>query len=182
MSGSLIKVDELTVSTGVSSITLGGGSSGSSGLNTSIDSTFDVYVVYGINIESSAGAYLKARVTESGSAISTANYEGAYSLLRSYNTDLERQQSGATEMEVTRNLQGTGNNNCSFTMWIFNANNSSEYTYFTNEAVAMTSSTQAEGMAGGNVYSHTSSVDGLNFFFSSGNINSGRFILYGLKK
>ena len=43
MSGSLIKIDEFTVSSAVASVIIGGGSSGSSGLNASIDSTYDVY-------------------------------------------------------------------------------------------------------------------------------------------
>jgi hypothetical protein len=45
MAGSLIKVDEFTISSPVASVILGGGSSGSSGLNASIDSTYDVYMV-----------------------------------------------------------------------------------------------------------------------------------------
>ena len=43
MSGSLVLVDEFTVSSAVSTVTIGGGSSGSSSFNFSIDSTFNVY-------------------------------------------------------------------------------------------------------------------------------------------
>jgi len=171
MAGSLIKIDEEIVSSAVASVTL-----------TGIDTTYDVYMVTGVNIESSTGAYIQGRFTESGTPNSTTNYDGAFKLIRSYNTFLDRNATNDNKFEFTRNLQGTGNNNSSFISYIFNANNSSEYTFITNEAVAMTSSTQAEGMAGGNVFTVTSAVDGVYIFFSSGNINSAVFTLYGLKK
>ena len=166
MAGKLVQVATETVTSAVASVTL-----------TGIDSD-DVYMVTGVNIESSAGAYIQGRFTESGTANSTTNYDGAFKLIRSYNTFLDRTGVNDNKFEFTRNLQGTGNNNSSFIAYIYNANNSSEYTFITNEAVAMTSSTQAEGMAGGNVFTVTSAVDGVHIFFSSGNINGGTFTLY----
>ena len=44
MSGSLIKVDEFTVTSALSDVIIGGGSSGSSTENFAIDNTYDVYV------------------------------------------------------------------------------------------------------------------------------------------
>ena len=38
------------------------------------------------------------------------------------------------------------------------------------------------GAQGGGVFTSASAVDGVNIFFSSGNIDSGTFTLYGLKK
>ena len=66
MAGSLIKVDEFTVSSPVASVILGGGSSGSSGLNASIDSTYDVYMVQVKDVlPTTDNVKLTARVTES---------------------------------------------------------------------------------------------------------------------
>ena len=76
MAGSLIKIDEFTVSSGVASVIIGGGTSGSSGLNVSIDSTYDVYMVKANAIVPSLDSrYLKARVTESGTPNTTSNYD-----------------------------------------------------------------------------------------------------------
>jgi len=78
MAGSLIKVDEFTISSPVASVILGGGSSGSSGLNASIDSTYDVYMVKYNNAGTSTDATLiNSRVTVSGTPDTTANYDGA---------------------------------------------------------------------------------------------------------
>ena len=166
MAGQLVQIGTSTVSSGVSSVTL-----------TGID-TNCVYVVTGVNIESSAGAYLQGRFTESGTPNTTTNYDGAFKLLRSYNTFLDRNALNDNKFEFTRNLQGTGNNNSSFIAYIYNAYDIGEYTFISNQAVAMTSSTQAEGMFGGNCFTVQSIVNGVQFFFSSGNINSGVFTLY----
>ena len=166
MAGRLLQVASSTVSTSVSSVTL-----------TGID-TNCVYMVTGMNIESSAGAYMQGRFTESGTPNTTTNYDGAVKLIRSYNTFLDRDALNDNKFEWTRNLQGTGNNNSSFTAYIYNAYNGTDYTFISNPAVALTSSTQAEGMFGGNCFTQTSVVDGVQFFFSSGNIDSGVFSLY----
>jgi hypothetical protein len=75
MSGSLVLVDEFTVSSGVASVIIGGGSSGSSSLNTSIDSTYDVYMVEINGLSPDTAENLECRVTESGTANSTANQQ-----------------------------------------------------------------------------------------------------------
>jgi len=68
-------------------------------------------------------------------------------------------------------------------MYIFNANNSGEYTFFTNETVFLNPfSGGLYGSQGGGVFTSASTVDGLNIFFSTGSINSGKFVMYGLKK
>ena len=43
MSSSLVLLDEFTISSALANVTIGGGSSGSSGLNYSIDDTYNVY-------------------------------------------------------------------------------------------------------------------------------------------
>ena len=68
MAGSLIKIDEFTISSAVSNVILGGGSSGSSGANVSIDSTYNVYILnYQNAFMSSDGARIRVRFTVSGS-------------------------------------------------------------------------------------------------------------------
>ena len=45
MSGSLVLVDEFTTSSAVASVTIGGGSSGSSSYNYAIATTYNVYLL-----------------------------------------------------------------------------------------------------------------------------------------
>ena len=75
----------------------------------------------------------------------------------------------------------TGNANG--VLYIFNANNSSEYTFITTESTIWAGSSQVAGDGGGNVFTVASAVNGIKFFInSSHNIDSGTFTLYGLKK
>ena len=69
-----------------------------------------------------------------------------------------------------------------FVQYIFYANNSSEYTFMTKEVAELNSTPELVGQQGGGVFTSTSTVNGINFFMDSGNIDVGNFKLYGLKK
>ena len=76
MAGSLIKIDEEIVTSAVASVTL-----------TGIDSTYDVYKVVLRDIQGDTDIQsLKVRVTASGTAQSTSNYDYAKKTLRAINT------------------------------------------------------------------------------------------------
>jgi len=174
MAGSLVKIDEEIVTSAVASVTLGGAD---------WDSSYDVYMVKMNNIlGSSNNTNLAYRVTESGTPNTTANYDWAFKELK---TTTFSNRTGTNQNRAFFN-QGTGNvanedlNNGIF--YIFNANNSSEYTFFTWETVFLHQTAVPYGAQGGNVFTQTSSVNGLQFFFDTGNIASGTFTLYGLKK
>jgi hypothetical protein len=162
----LVQVATNTVTSAVSSITF-----------PNID-TDDVYMLTGANIECSTSAQLKLRFTESGTPNTSSNYDGAFKLMRAYNTFLNRSDVNQTSIEVSRLGQGSGANTQNFILYIYNANNSSEYTFVTNEAVALTSSASTEGSAGGTVFTSASEVNGVNLFFDTGNIAGGTFTLY----
>ena len=66
--------------------------------------------------------------------------------------------------------------------YIFNANNSSEYTFITVENGYLADDGTFLGEQGGGVYTQTTTVDGVNISFDTGNIDAGTFKLYGLKK
>jgi len=167
MAGKLVQVATETVTSAVSSLDLIG------------TTTDDVYMLTGANIEcSTATAYIQLRFTESGTPNTSANYDGAFKLIRAYNTFLNRTNLNSNHIELTRLAQGSGANTSNFIVYIYNANNSSEYTFVTNEAVALTSSASTEGSAGGSVFTSASQVNGVNLFFNTGNIAGGTFTLY----
>ena len=174
MSGSLVKIDEEIVSSAVASVTL-----------TGIDSTYDVYMVRFNNVlGTSEPTNFSYRMTESGTANSTSNYDFAFKELKAgsafsnrsstnQNRAFFNQSSGSTATEDTQ--QGI--------LYIFNANNSGEYTFTTFETVYGSASGGAlQGSQGGGVFTVTSTVDGIQFLQDSGNIGSGSFVMYGIAK
>ena len=183
MAGALIKVDEFTVDSAVSSVTLGGGSSGSSGLNTSIDSTFDVYMVQLTNVRMATDARtLYIRFTASGTPNTTSNYDRAMLNLRTDATFTEVHNTNQTFIGMGQGGTGTSEYQ-NATLYLFNFNNSSEYSFITIEDVGRNASANLTGKQGGGVLTVTEANDGIYFYTSGGNINTGStFTLYGLKK
>ena len=183
MAGSLIKIDEFTTTSAVASVTIGGGSSGSSNLNASIDSTYDVYMLQITNVRTQADARaLRLRFTASGTANTTSNYDRAMLNLRSDTTFTENHNTNQTYIELEQGGTGTSEfQNATF--YLFNFNNASQYSFITNENSGRNASGTLSGKQGGGVLTVTEFNDGVNFLTSGGNINTGStFTLYGLKK
>ena len=173
MAGSLIKIQETTVSSATASVSLVG-----------IDSTYDVYkVVISKCVPVTDTTFLSLRATESGTPNTTSNYDGAGKLLRSNTTFNNSSDTNATSLFLLGDNTGTGTGEqLNLVNYIFNANNSSEFTFFTTENTFLNNSATLKGLQGGGVFTVASSVDGVQYFFSSGNIASATFVLYGLKK
>ena len=174
MAGSLIKIAETTVSSAVSSVTL-----------TGIDSTYDVYMVKSNNVTvGTDNVYVKFRFTESGTPNTTANYDVAYKELRAYAVFGNVSATNETSAYFSSKAIGTGTQEQSNSIhYIFNANNSSEYTFYTMEVTLRDQSAgNHNGGQGGGVFTSASTVDCLQIFAASGNIETGVFSLYGYKK
>tara|TARA_R100000995_G_scaffold63589_1_gene32902 strand:+ start:191 stop:748 length:558 start_codon:yes stop_codon:yes gene_type:complete len=185
MAGSLIKIDEFTVSSAVASVILGGGSSGSSSLNASIDSTYDVYMVTFNNVAPATDATnLRVRFTVSGTADSSSNYDRALKKLNAHATFGDT--SSTNQDHLRTSSAGIGTNTSEIDngiLYLFNFNNASEYSFITIEETLFSSSETHSGNQGGGVLTVAQACDGIQFLMSSsGNIASGTFKLYGLKK
>jgi len=172
LAGSLIKIQETTISSAVASVTL-----------TGIDSTYDVYMVTISNAWiSSAQDYLYMRVTKSGTADTTSNYDYAGKLLR---TPGFNNKSGTNADKWQTWLSGTSSNvntTDNGIFYLYNFNSSSEYSFVTSELVGTNPTEVLEGLQGGMVHTVASASDGVSFNYNSGNIQQGTFTLYGLKK
>jgi len=175
MSGSLIKIQEEIVTSAVASVTL-----------TGIDSTYDVYMVRLSDVQGDTDTQsLKVRVTASGTAQSTSNYDYAKKTLRSNNPFNDNSATNQTEVFVNTQLaMGTDTEETlQGVQYLFNFNNSSEYSFATDEIVFSSYfGGVLLGGQGGWVYTVAETHNGVNYFMSSGNIASGTFTLYGLKK
>ena len=174
MAGSLIKIDEEIVTSAVASVTL-----------TGIDSTYDVYVFQYNNVQSATvNKYMALRFTESGTPNTSANYDRAGKVLKANTTFSNNYGTNGTFFYTHQNLfstdAGQANNG---TIYIFNANNASEYTFMTQDNVAVGASNLAWGNQGGGVFTVTSAVDGVHFYMEdTGNMDTGHFVLFGLRK
>jgi len=173
MAGSLVKISEETVTSAVASVTLGG---------SDWDSSYDVYIlqISGLDVDTS-NADLKLRFTESGTPNTTANYDSASKVLISTATFVNNTETNQTSADFSTNIGSLVDKRFNSTTYIFNANNSSEFTFYTSENTSMDSS-RLLGKQGGGVFTVTSAVDGVQIIGDSTNITLGNFVLYGLKK
>jgi len=171
MAGSLIKIDEEIVTTATPSVTL-----------TGIDSTYDVYMVRINNVTGATdGAYVRTRFTVSGTADTSSNYDRAAKELRANTTFGNSAQTNQDGFNFVTTGNGTSETS-QIVFYLFNFNNASEYSFATFEETTFDSTNTLKGRQGGGVLTVAQATDGINFFMSSGNITSGSFVLYGLKK
>jgi hypothetical protein len=176
MAGSLIKIDEEIVTSAVASVTLGGAN---------WDSSYDVYMVKINNAEldSATQQSLALRVTVSGTADTTANYDNAMKNLRTASAFVNESATNTTNYQFGNQINTTSQTQTTAILYLFNFNNSSEYSFGTNEAVDFRYNSELFGRQGGFVHTVAQACDGVNIFCISGaNIDSGTFTLYGLKK
>ena len=180
MAGSLTKVDEFTISSGVSSVIIGGGSSGSSSENFAIDNTYDVYLLQFSNLfMSNDGASTRIRFTVSGSADTSSNYDNAranfytnQSIYDGANQNISYMPNLAAGTTAVESQNGS--------MYLFNFSNSSEYSFATLELLGATETPEYYGVVGGFCLTVAQATDGVQFYTTSGNISGGSFRLYGL--
>ena len=165
--GKLVQVATNTVSSAVSSVTL-----------TGIDSD-DVYMLAVSGIVSSASINGDLRVTTSGTADTSANYDYAMKGLRSDTTFTNFSNTNQTafttafawSLFTTAGMTGNG------IAYLYNFNNASEYSFISHEGVNSWQN-GILGMQGGAVHTVAQACDGIQFSPSSGTISSGTFTLY----
>src|SRR6056300_561702 len=117
MAGSLIKIDEEIVSSAVASVSLLG-----------IDSTYDVYMVKVNNVApDGANRQLYMRVTKSGTADTTSNYDYAYKALRADTTFSNVSNTNQTFWQTSNYANSTGTSQTmNGVFYLFNFANASE--------------------------------------------------------
>ena len=174
MAGSLIKIDEVDVTSGVSTVTLGG---------VDWDDSYDVYQVVANNVQCDTDTKtLTFRFLDSSNATINTGYSVAYKTLKS-NATFGNDAGDLTVAPFIDLYLGTGTGEAANgVLYIFNANNASEYTYYTQEISYLNNSGVLTGNQGGGVLKSAEVTKGLTFVMSSGNIDGGNFKLYGLKK
>ena len=173
MAGSLIKIDKKIVSSAVASVTL-----------TGIDSTYDVYMVKANNVSTTDdNSSIRLRVTTSGGgAQSTSNYDMAYKVLKSDAAFENKSETNQDNLHLFyAGISNVAAENFNAIMYLFNFNNSSEYSFVTTEVSALQYTGAMDGIQGGGVYTVAEAHNGVQIYVPN-TLDSGSFSLFGLKK
>ena len=162
----MIQVDTNTVTSAVASVTL-----------TGIDSD-DVYMLAFSNVNADtdqSATYF--RVTVSGSADTTSNYDRAHKVPRSNASFANVNTQNGSYWAYNQNGTGTGESQNGI-MYLHNFNSSSKFSSYTLETSELIASGELQGINGGGVHKVAQSCDGIHIYASSGNFSAGTFTLY----
>ena len=173
MAGSLVLIQETTLTTPTASVVL-----------TGIDSTYNVYMVKISNVQPvTDNKNLQLRVTKSGTAQSDSEYDTAGKNLQMSGTYGNSGGTNATSVTFAFSLGNQTNETANAILYLFNFPES-EYSFITAESIFLHLTPSLVGFQGGFTHTVASASDGVSFEMeSSVNINTGAsFKLYGLKK
>jgi hypothetical protein len=174
--GSMVLLQTTTASN-VSSVTMG-----SSSL---LDNTYKAYKIIGSNVvPASDGVNGHARISIGGSVKSDAYYRRCR--IRMYDGSATVSGYANTDMNTMGNYFGesigsASGENVNFESIVYDPSNTSSHTFFSVMTAGQDLSPNSQLQLIEFVYTNsTAAVDGVQFYFSSGNIESGTFKLYGL--
>ena len=142
--------------------------------------TDDIYMVALNNVAPATdSAYLRMRFTKASddSVDSSSNYDRAAKELRgdaAFGDSASVNQNGFNFIENGTATSETHNG----IQYLYNFNNSSDYSFVTFEEASLLYDTSLRGRQGGGVLTVAQATNGVNYFYSSGNIASGTFTLY----
>lgn len=168
---SLIKLDEETISSSVSSVTLGA--------SDWVD-TYNVYKVIVSGVKTSGSNTMDIQFLSSGTANTSTNYSNSGINFWAGGSFANNSAVDNTDIAYGNTIAtGTGNqHNCH--IYLFNFNNASEYSFITYEEAARNNA--LVGRQGGGVLKVSQANNGVLFKFGTGTMSTGKFTLYGLKK
>ena len=150
---------------------------------TGLDSTtYNVYVLHLIAIAPSADANFYMRVTTGGTADSDSEYDKSSVVRKSTSSGSTTTDDNTDYWRINSTVGTDTGETTNHIIHLFNFSNSSEYSMYTNESAKLTGTGSLEGYHGGGAHTVGEANNGVQFYFASGNIESGTFNLYGLKK
>jgi hypothetical protein len=172
MAGSLILIDSETVSSTTASVSL-----------TGIDSTYNVFMVTYSNVTIDTDTkQLQFRYRNSSGDVTSANYDKARKILYANASFTNSSGTDATQFNTVSIGTGT-QEQANGLLYLFNFNNSSEYSFHTEEGSSYDYQPTLAGIQGGGCLTVAEAHTGITFFVQdSNNLESGEFKLYGLRK
>ena len=176
MAGSLIKIDEVVLSSTVSTVEIGG---------SNWDSSYDVYVLQlsGVETSHSTDNQINMRFLASSSADTSSNYDNAHEILLANTSFANQGLTNKDKFQFSLGLDNATGNQLNATIYLFNFNNTSEYSFMTYEMFAYNSANILRSATGGGVLTVAQATNGVQILpFVSSALDSGTYSLYGLKK
>tara|TARA_R100000426_G_scaffold44665_1_gene33896 strand:- start:1710 stop:2219 length:510 start_codon:yes stop_codon:yes gene_type:complete len=165
---SLVQIATSTVTSAVSTVTL-----------TGIDSDNSYMIAISNAQPATDNAQLKVRFTVGGSADTSSNYDFVYKKLRSDTTFSDFVSTNDDILRLSSSGLGTDTSETdNIILYLYNFNNSSQYSFVTALTVNLTNGQGLRGNAGGAVLTKEQATDGVEFRMVSGDIASGVFTLY----
>ena len=171
MSGVLKLLDEDTVSSAVSSVTLGGAK---------WDSSYNVYKVTVNNLVASAGATIDMQFLVSNSADTSANYDAIAKNVWSGGSFANNTQTDGNDIPFGNTIGSGADQYHSSVVYLFNFNHASEFSFITYEETANNSN--AIGRQGAAMLKVDQATNGVLIKAGTETITAGTFKLYGLSK
>jgi hypothetical protein len=160
----LVQVATNTVTSAVSSVTL-------TGINSD-----DVYMVTVNNLVASASNTIDIQFTVGGTADTSSNYDLAAKNLWSGGSFANNVATNGSDIAYGNTIGSSTNQFHNAILYLYNFNNSSEYSLITIEETANNSN--GIGRQGCGVLKEAQATDGVLIKAGTGNINSGTFTLY----
>lgn len=166
--GKLVQVATETVTSPTATVTL-------TGINSD-----DVYIIAMNNVTPTADTNFEMRVLASGVAQTTANYDKAMKVLRTDTAFSNSFSVNQTSITVNggSNIGTDTGEQFNGIQYLYNFNNASEYSFFSNETNFLNGTAIMLGTQGGGVYTVAEAHNGVQYYFSTGNIEAGTFTLY----
>ena len=165
--GRLALVNRVTVTSQVSNVTL-----------TGIDDDSVYVVTFNDVFIGGAQDFLYMRVTKSGTADTTSNYDNAGELHRGAGNNDKSATNQTWWLTWLQGTSSTSTTRLNGVIQLHNFNSATQYSYVTMEAVNWIATQTLEGTTFGMTHTVASASDGVWFDFNSGNVQSGVFSLY----
>ena len=148
---------------------------------TAFDSSkYDNYIIYVANLVPVSSSRFLAQTSANGSSYDTggANYSGQFSI-----NGVNDENGNTTSMLLSPNLTESTTSGQNLVITIYDPHNSSIYTSITYVGgVSQESNPPLKNIVGTNTRLSNAAILGFRLLFASGNIESGKIAVYGVKK
>jgi len=176
-SGSMVLISTTTVS----------GTPASVDITSGIDSTYDAYIITLSGVQPATdNAFLYAKISTDGGSTwkggaSDYQFHVAHGLAGS-SAYSAQSLAAHTNMIISQGVGNASNEGFNGVLTLHNPASSSLYTTLQVDGHSLDPSSVIERAIGCNAYNAVTAVDGIQFYFSTGNMVAGTIRLYGIKK
>jgi len=147
------------------------------------ETTYNVHLLTIARMKSDADnkAVEIAVSNDGGSSYETSNYDWAWRYQKSNGTMLEKRNTSGGDFTIVQNVGNSTGENFNAYVYLYNLGSSSKYSNANWHGTGITQDPDYISTFGGGTYHVAETINALQLKFSSDNIASGVFSLYGIK-